>query len=442
MFNGTTLNPQQKKIAFDALKHIQKDRLYPILVNAAFENLIFPSAVETAELSALKTAYKTCMHLGGVRESIENTLSIYFSKYGYQQFDNQLTTPFITDQWSTQFLIYLINQLNISIEIQPLVVLSIEEGKVYWKYICGTQLLHDRTARKNPANAFDFDAKKTITMTWEEFRRFKDAGKRGGSVAITKDRFTLQFKRTECSIAETIWAHLKGKGMLDHNDRLSLTWRCYSGNLALPRSQDTIHALTNINTNSHYAEILSTRHNATLFRSERSPKKSASTGLITSNAPRSEPYQVKKWDVSRYTDLNNHATTDDDLDHDHIPSANVLKQFSTEKTIAENKDGWGCIAIPHAVHKQGLSNAESSRSQKKNINKPFLDEVTDYLNKLEHNAAPDYLEALGAFRYLYRENKNGKFGTAPSRFFAEKPELRKEIDQLFMNRLEQFVANH
>lgn len=414
MFTDTVLNPTQKKITFKALKNITKETIHPFLISAALDNHLFPTPMETEQLASLKTAYKACGSLAGVGGLIEQSILEYFKICGYEQFDNLVTTTFTDEHWNSSFLIHLINALDINIQNDPLVILTIEDGKVYWKYVCGDRLLHDRTARKDPANAFNFNDAKTISMTWEQFRTFKDAGKRGGSVAITKDRFTLQFARTQHTVAEAIWNDLKTIGILDHNDRPSQAWRCYSGDIPLPyiesriiskssakekkeeraNYQLTISALKSISEDKQYAEMISARHGATLFRPDRSPKNWALTGRVTNNEPKSKPHQVKPWDISCYSDLNSHAEANDDLDHDHIPSTHFLQKMklalmakgSDLETINnEDKNSWGCIAISHALHKQGVSHSESSANQEKQINKPFVDEVCDYLDKLEMN---------------------------------------------------------
>ena len=471
MFTDTILNPKQKKIAFKALKKIPEATLHPVLIRAALENHVFPTPIETEQLTALKTAYKACGSLPSVGALLEQSIIEYFKSCGYEQFRNLFHTTFTDDHWGSGFLIYLINTLDINIENEPLVVLAIQEGKVYWKYVCGERVLHDRTARKDPGSAFNFDDKKTISMTWEQFREFKDAGKRGGTVAITKDRFALQFHRLQRTVADEIWDNLKQIGILDKHNRLSHAWRCATGKVPLPYIENrvttnrtstankretanynlTINALNSISNARQYAETIAQSHSVTIFRPNRSPKNWESTGRVTIHDGRSESYQVKPWDVSTYSDLKGHGATNDHLDHDHIPSTAFLKQFKStstarDETLSENKDNWGCIAISDALHDGGLSHSESFASQAKRITKPFFDEVSDYLNKLEMNwqhtllIDNEYLKALGAFRYLYRCNTTGKSGAIPYGFFNENPALRGEIDQLFMDRLERFTT--
>ena len=477
MFTDTVLNPKQKKIAFKALKKIPEVTLQSCLIHASLENHVFPTGVETEQLASLKTAYKACGILPGVGALIEQSILEYFKLCGYAHFSNLLGKTFVDDHWGSSFLIYLINTLDINIENDPLIVLAIQEGKVYWKYVCGERILHDRTAQKDPRNAFNFDEAKTISMTWEQFREFKDAGKRGGTVAITKDRFALKFPRMQRTVADAIWDNLKALGVLNNNNRLSHAWRCTTGDVPLPyiedrvmaiggkrtsteakketaNYQETISALNSMSNDRQYAETIGRTHPVTIFRPDRSPKSWASTGRVTNDDGKSASHQVKPWDISVYSDLNSHAVTDDNLDHDHIPSTKFLKKIKSESTAQgqaleqvnrEDKDSWGCIAISHDLHKQGLSHSESAANQAKRITKPFLDEVSDYLDKLEMNwqhtllIDNEYLKALGAFRYLYRCNTTGKTGVIPYGFFNENPDLRKEIDQLLIDRLERFT---
>ncbi|HBI21390.1 MAG TPA: hypothetical protein DDY37_02200, partial [Legionella sp.] len=347
MFTDTVLNSTQKKIAFKALKKIQKETLHPYVIHAALENLVFPAPIETEQLASLKNAYKSCGSLPGVGTLIEQSIVEYFKHCGYEQLGNLFDIKFTSDHWPSSFLIHLINALDINIDNDPLVILAIKEGKVYWKYVCGERVLHDRTARKDPSCAFNFDDMKTISMTWEQFRQFKDAGKRGGTVSITKERFALKFHRSQRTAADEIWMNLKHLRVLDDNNRLSYAWRYTTGDVPLPYIEErvtaigkartgtkakeetayynyTITALNSISEDRQYAETISRLHPVTIFRPDRSPKNWASTGRVTNHLGKSEPYQVKSWDISTYSDLNSHAESEDGLDHDHIPSTDFL----------------------------------------------------------------------------------------------------------------------
>ena len=463
MFTDTVLNTKQKKIAFKALKKIPSETLNPLLIKAALNHYVFPAPLENDKLSTLKNTHKVCGSLPGVGQLIEQAINEYFKLCGYEQFSQLFNATFEEEQWSASFLIYMINELDIELQQEPLVILAIQNGKIYWKYVCGEQLLHDRTARKDPALAFNFDEAKTISMTWEQFREFKDSGKRSGTVAITKERFTLQFARSQHTAAETIWDDLKTMGILDDNNRLSHRWQYASGVITLPHGdmglgyKKVSDALKSISQDQQYAETISRVHGATLFRPERSPKKWAlKGGGVSNDAPKSELHQIRPWDVSIYSDMALHAATGDGLDHDHIPSKSFLKGKQKELKLTlhgtnleriqnENDGAWGCVAIARAFHKGGLSNSESSATQKKLINKPFFDEVSDYLDKMEMNwqhtllIDNEYLRALGAFRYLYRSNTSGKNGGVSYLFFNENPRLRQDMDQLVMDRLERFA---
>lgn len=477
MFSCTLLDSKRKKDIFNALKNIELTTLNDALIIAALQNIEFP--IEDKNFSSLCRLYVT-MDCDAAKVPLAQTIAIYFSSKIAPAFQELLQKQFDVSNWRTDFLSFLAQTLTISVSNQTLVQLAIKDGKVHWRIINGEQILYDRTARKSPAEAYNFTQAKLITMTWDQFRVFKDSGKRGGSVAITKERFINQFHKSQLNEANTAWEQLKQDGALDKNNRLSYQWRYHTGtyspsNITLDYRRVNA-ALNTIAANEDYVEQITHIPNGFIYRPNRSPRNWASTGRMQNLEPKRYPnHTVRLWDVGIYRELDNHAIKDDDLDHDHIPSSSILKNKQTELIIKdgleidklrsprpnpemqqlqynlmqlgqENSDEWWCIALPKSLHRQGLSHGESSGAQKKQINKPFLEEVKEYLDKLEHNwqessvIDDEYLKALGAFRYLFRCQISGKYGMVSFRFFNENQPSLKEIDSLFHERLQKFIA--
>ncbi|MFI4962587.1 MAG: hypothetical protein ACHP6H_01875 [Legionellales bacterium] len=477
MFPYILLDSKRKKAIFESLQTIQPGALNAALIAAALQNITFP--IEDEVFSSLCQIYAT-MDCDVAKAPLAQTITLYFLSKIAPAIQKLLQKTFDVNSWRTDFLSFLAQNLNIRVQNQTLVQLAIKEGKVYWRIINGEQILYDRTARENQSDRFNFTQSKLITMTWEQFRIFKDSGKRGSSVAITKERFTNEFTKPQLIKASIAWEQLKQDGMLDKNNRLTYQWRYQTGiysssNITLDyRVINT--ALNTINANQKYAEQIIHIPNAFIYRPDRSPRNWASTGRMQNLDPKTNPnHRVKLWDVGIYRELDNHAVNDDGLDHDHIPSSSILKNKQTELIIqdmeeiqklkstklnsvtpqlqnnlsqlrAENSNEWWCIALPKSLHRQGLSHGESSSAQKKQINKPFLGEVKDYLDKLEQNwqqssvMGDEYLEALGAFRYLFRCHISGKYGRVSYRFFNEIKLSLVDVDVLFHERLQKFLA--
>jgi hypothetical protein len=139
MFYGKFLTLQQKEIVFNALKTIRQEQLHPLLVNAALQNLVFPSTMEGGALSALIIAYTECNHLNNVAMCVQEAIQTYMSSCGYQKFQILLRSPFIADHWRSPFLIYLTNQLDIALESNPPLTIIQETVSELSQISTGTQ---------------------------------------------------------------------------------------------------------------------------------------------------------------------------------------------------------------------------------------------------------------------------------------------------------------
>lgn len=483
----TTLTIDQKKHVFLALRKKESQTLQPFLIIAAEMNYTFPALLENPQLRALKVSFSALKDMPIVQQPLKEAINLYFIELGTQLFADSLNSTFDENNWPAELLVFLAKSFDIQIDNQPLVNLAIKDGKVYWQIVNGTNVLYDRTARKDIHQAFDFKNTPTLTMTWDTFRVFKDSGKRGGTNAITKARFVAHFQIRQQTAAENIWNQLKQKGILDKHDRLSHYWHNISGKVALQGVTSAVNydkistVLNQIGNDSSFAETIPYIPSATIFRLDRSPKSWKLSSRIQNLEPKSDKYKVEQWDVDSYGNLTSHAQSGDGLDHDHIPSvfrledfkktlinqsyqqidtinqriksgyANAddqltLNQWQTYVTCVtpETKDNWGCVELPESLHKQGLTYKLNKAEQKIKITEPFYNEVEEYLNILEKDwqqtqIDDNYLKALGAFRYAFRSQSNGKFGTVPFQFFNQNLELKQKIDSLIFERLQLFM---
>jgi hypothetical protein len=137
-----------------------------------------------------------------------------------------------------------------------------------------------------------------------------------------------------------------------------------------------------------------------------------------------------------------------------------IQKIEIEKeALEEKKEHWWTIALPNKMHKQGETFQERSSTQAKaNGEQPaFFREVNAYFLMLL--ARPEdfikdpqdykkvYLQAVGAFRYLYRsqvkavKNIEGthKIGSSPQVFFQDAG-VRKKIDAMFCQKMREFMV--
>lgn len=214
-------------------------------------------------------------------------------------------------------------ELNLELN-KDCVEFYIKSAKVYWRR-------YDENGELILCNSVDFDNDSTnlVKLTYKQFCTFKNGGKRGGNIGIEKEEFIKQYKEsfkecknTDCSFTkkriEEKYSKLKEIGILTDKNRLSHGWRILSNKqLNLPDLDwevilPTIYRISQTNE----------KH----MRNERSVKSiNLSSKIIHNVKPKSLKHCVKKWDVSTYEDLNYHAQSGDNLDHDHIPSKLCLK---------------------------------------------------------------------------------------------------------------------
>ncbi|MCD6048218.1 MAG: hypothetical protein K0S08_1865 [Gammaproteobacteria bacterium] len=202
------------------------EALSQALSKAACENLRFPKDME-AQLSSLKDAY--CQHhknplaAAGIKQAIDAVIKETILPL----FKTQCEKQEMPDEWPGELLVSLSKALNLTMKPPKLVQVAINEGKIYWRVRKGEKVLYDRQKTKG-LPSFDFTDENSLEMTWEQFRQFKDTGKRRGTVKITLERFTNFFDVAKQDQAMAVWHELKTKGIIDTKDRLSDVWRFLS----------------------------------------------------------------------------------------------------------------------------------------------------------------------------------------------------------------------
>ncbi|MDF1827714.1 MAG: hypothetical protein P1U39_05500 [Legionellaceae bacterium] len=482
----------QKKHVLTKVREISPESICAPLEQLIKNGVKIPVISKTSPLKEFITAYEAAK-LDDASQGREfyaplqlNMIKHNLQETGCQKLMEALGSDSMNaESLSDAFLEHLSTHFNWPLTVEPSVKLTIVKGKVYWRIIQNDAVLYDNeTAKGNESSGFlDDGATVTVTMSWANFRRFKDAGKRTSSVEITPERF-----RAECtklipginkiipqthlkqpSVIDAIWSELKEKGLLSENNRLTHAWYSLSGKLCLDsvsniandyrRQADkkevgflytyTSTALKNASVNRDYKKALF--HNHELFRPARTFINWSSTGT-REYTDKHNP--VQPWDVSSYLELQKHEVSGDELDHDHIPSKFWIKkdidqQLETYRDIdaeqcneeKERHTHWGCIEAPTQMHHSGETHSRPARSQHE-IEKPFYEEINDYLNQvIAVNPDPqDLIQVIGAFRYLFSCHIKQKFSKSSYGFFKNRPDLVDQIDALLLEKLSQFSA--
>jgi hypothetical protein len=121
--------------------------------------------------------------------------------------------------------------------------------------------------------------------------------------------------------------------------------------------------------------------------------------------------------------------------------------------LAESSHNWWTIAIPEDLHKAGGTYQESTAKQIAAGGHSFFNNIVIYLNLLRDRpqdfglSAAIFLEALGAFRHLYRSQVKhhspaanlSKIGVMPYYFFHSR-ESRAGLDALFTGEAQAYLS--
>lgn len=358
------LNPQQKSELVAKLKTIQPDVLNEALIAAALPpNLCqFPEPLKQ-DIIDLQNAYEKYRSIPQVANSLVTALKDAMILHGCKLFQDILTKPFNEAEWNSDFLHTLAKQLNININATPKVQVTIQNGKVFWRIMCGDVIVHNRPEIKGWT--VQFTQENSWLMSWEMFRTFKDSGKRYSPLTVNKNDFVNQFNAAFRTIAGNIWEELRTLNIITHKNKLSRGW-CVLQNdyiklqaIELVRAKtekdtkkikmqlysntmSTIYKLLNDNTQAERFECIP---GASIFRYERTLKIWEGTGRVKNLTSTEEFCCSKLWDVSPYIDLDAHRNTKFEkekykvkLNYDHIPAASTLENGNNP--IAVQINGW------------------------------------------------------------------------------------------------------
>ncbi len=220
--------------------------------------------------------------------------------------------------------------------------------------------------------------------------------------------------------AQSIWNELRDKGILNHRNRFSHSWRVlpqqYITLTTLPKYityQNIVAILYGIADNEDYKENIP-NSDFFIFRKERSVKSWSTEGLVKN---KNVDHPIKQLDVSVYGHIKLY-TNKQSLDHDHIPSEERLKheakKLSSEWTFSQQEENNGdlfwTMALPHALHTRGNTYFRTYAQQMASDDgsHPFLQDLKVYFVRLDDDyksgqiTVTEYIEYIGAFRHLYR----------------------------------------
>lgn len=504
-WTNTPISEVNRQHIFDSLRmlaRIKPEKFNQKLISAAIANYKFPSVVHV-KLSSLQDALQIFKASESIRPLMEEAISRYFMEEGFEHFKQLLNGTWETQQWNTELMRFLAGN-EIIINQNPYVEATIKDGKVYWGVVIGNYMYYRRPHHEN----IILDARRenrTWYQTWEEFRKFKDSGKRSGTVQVTEERFVNEFTPiidNNQLLAQRIWQELCKIGILDKKHRISQAWYPFSNeNIILPSLQvnnkmavalypkiaDTLKCMTN---NEAYKETII--DNLFIYRPAMFSKNWFGTGKVTNN--KKSEITTRVWDVGVARELRDHTPPGQSCIKDHIPSKSQIKMFCEEKILQINqtiqtyqqnnlhelrdkpqeieilsqernywteqldafkhdKDGlsYWCIYITKELDNTGDTTRTSKKEQQ---SLSFFTSVKKHLDdlkiELDRNtiSSNQYLQALGAFRYMYsrlckkianiqstnfiNEISFGFFGT------HDKARERGAMDELFLQEIKTF----
>lgn len=220
------LSPDMKKNIFNQLKKVSDDALLKALQIALKNQNKFPKPLgnEIDDFYILITKHKANQK---IIQHTENALAEYLVSDGLKAFKEILKAEFVESNWPSNFLCTLTESLNIKLNVEPHVQVAIENGKVFWRIMKGKREMFNKF--KKEGQEIDFASLETWNMTWQQFRLFKDSGKRSSNVEITLERFKKIFEESLHAQAEMVWNELKELGILNNKNKLSDAWRAISG---------------------------------------------------------------------------------------------------------------------------------------------------------------------------------------------------------------------
>ncbi len=474
------------------------------LFAAALDDMVFPSVFKT-KLEPLQLAYQANKNSSAMKALLESAIQTYFDEEGSSLFKELLSGDFTPEDWNSNLMRQLAGD-EIIITENPYVEATIQDGKIYWCINFGNQIYYRKPAYE-PIISQAMLQNRSWHLTWKEFRTFKDAGKRTGTVAITEERFVSAmgpFLNNNVAFAKNIWQELRNIGILDNKLRLSHAWHPFSnknlvistvgeidGKKAVPNTYQHIsNVLQQIANNSAFQEIIA--DNLSIYRPARVSKIWYKTGLIKNN--RDSLYVTRIWDVGMYRELQAHAVPDPQMPcvADHIPSRSQVKsvceyeiqRYEREISLYLARNNYDLRAVPRDLENlyqwknywtnqlDGFKSDASSlwsiyitkklddtgdttrTSKKAQESLSFYSSVKKHIDDLKKElkegalTLTEFLQALGAFRYMYSRmckrlsniNEQNFIHDISYSFFgpANKARERKEMDEFFIQEMRIF----
>lgn len=215
---------KQKQALVKSIKLINHSILLGYLTEAALQQLTIPG-LQNNKLAHLQLAYSENKNNPAIEPHVKQAIielvkTEIFSIFC--EYINHEITVAEELKWNDEFLKYIIQKHNLIIDEEPVVEAAIIDGKVKWRIVKGNQYLLER-------HVFSVQPDKLWRMPWELFRVFKDSGKRGSHIRISKEIFRQHFLELYAvraqGQADVIWERLKSYGILNKNNRLSHGWR-------------------------------------------------------------------------------------------------------------------------------------------------------------------------------------------------------------------------
>lgn len=496
------LSETNKEHIFNSLRRlsaIKSSNVTQKLIKAAIAELEFPPSFRS-KLTPLQLAYKANKSSVAMKSLLEKAIETYFEEEGEALFKQLLNRALVPEDWTSSLMRKLAGDEIIIVE-DPYVEATIKDGKIYWCIHFGNHIYF----RKPQHQPFIEQARAqncSWHSTWKEFRVIKDAGKRTGTVAITEERFVNAIApnlNNDRSWGAQIWQELRDIKILNKNMRLSQAWHPFSNTILILNSigaykhlyQIIADILEQIANNVVFQEKIS--EGITIFRPARVSKTwTEENGLVRNRKKPSQ--ETKIWDVSVYRELADHAIPKEQLPCiiDHIPSKSQVKLLCESKIQQENQKINNYASInPHVLRntpsellrliesklyweqqlqsfiddKKGLplwsiyitkeldDTGDTTRVCKRDQAKlSFYSSVKKHIDDLKKGlrdgtlSVTEYLQALGAFRYLYSRMskeidniKSDKIFIHPISFNffrgADKSNERKEMDEFFIREI-------
>lgn len=450
------LSDTNKQHIFDSLRifgRLKSNSLTQKLIDAALADLVFPPVFKT-KLISLQLAYQANKSSAAMKALLASAIQTYFEEEGVSLFKELLSGALVPEDWNPSLMRRLAGDEIIIIE-NPYVEATIQNGKIYWCINFGNQIYYRRPFYESIISQARIQ-NRSWHLTWKEFRAFKDAGKRTGTVSITEERFVKEislFVNNNVDWATRIWQELKNVGVLDRKLRLSQAWYPFSNESILLNAVRTntnlyqiiSNILQQIANNNLFQEAIT--RDMIIYRPARVSKIWAKTGRITNNK---DPSLITKiWDVGVSRELRDHAVPDEHLPciADHIPSQSQVKimcnakidQYQREisvymqnnlydlrnipqdllilhqwKNYWENElkafksDGKGLPLWSIYITKELDDTGDTTRVCKKaQENLSFYSSVKKHIDDLKRGlkegtiTLTQFIQALGAFRYMY-----------------------------------------